>query len=545
MPSPEPLVGRARSAAVVGLTALEVNVEVSMSVGLPSFGVIGASGAAARQAADRVRAALAATGVRLPPRRILASIAPADVPTAGAGFDLPLAVAVLIRLGVMSERLGDATAFVGELGLDGAVRPVPAVLPAARCLADQGVDTLFVSRANAAEAALIGDVAVVPVATLDELVAVCTGARSAASVPAPTCAPSAPTPDMRDVRGQSAARRALEIAAAGGHHMLLMGPPGCGKSMLAARLPGLLPPLDDSRALELAAVRSVAGLLSGTAPTELDRRPPLRRPHHATTAAALLGGGSGVALPGEISLASHGVLFLDELFEWPRRLLDALREPVEEGIVRIARARATVTYPSTFQLVCAANPCPCGGAGQCECSDNEIWTYRRRLSGPLADRIDLGPKLTPLLADDLVSAPAGESTAQVAARVAVARAAAAARWDGPNARADATAVRATAEPDALRTLGRAVETGALSGRGFDRTLRVARTCADLDDSDTVRRAHVFEALTHRAGLTDAKRTAGGPSATRPGSPVSTLIAAPTVSTATQASAASSASAGRS
>jgi magnesium chelatase family protein len=503
--SPEPVVGRARSAAAVGLAALEVTVEVSMSAGLPAFAVIGTMGSAARQAADRVRAGLTATGVRLPPRKVLASFAPADVPTAGASFDLPLAVAVLIRLGVLPLSVADENGFLGEVGLDGAVHPVPAVLPAARCLADAGVQRLFVSGANANEAALINDLEVVPVSTLAEVIAVCTGEQAARPVGTSASSASVARPDLCDVRGQAEARRALEIAAAGGHHVVLLGPPGCGKSMLAARLPGLLPPLDDCQALELAAIRSVAGLLSGTTQVALDREPPLRRPHHATTAAALLGGGSGVALPGEISLASHGVLFLDELFEWPRRLLDALREPVEEGVVRIARARATVTYPATFQLVCAANPCPCGGGGVCECTDAEVWAYRRRLSGPLSDRIDLAPRLTPLHADDLVDAPAGESSATVAGRVAAARTMAAARWESCNARAAPSATRATASKPALQTLGRAVETGALSGRGFDRALRVARTCADLAGCEVVGRDHVLEALAHRAGLREAGR----------------------------------------
>jgi magnesium chelatase family protein len=506
--SAEPVVGRARSAAVVGLAALEVNVEVSMSAGLPAFTVIGTLGSAARQAADRVRAALTATGVRLPARKILASFAPADVPTAGASFDLPLAVAVLVRLGVLPEAVADDSAFLGEVGLDGAVRPVSAVLPAARCLADAGVRRLFVSGANATEAALIKDLDVVPVAAVAEMIAVCTGVQAPSPVPAPS--PRMPTarPDLADVRGQVEARRALEVAAAGGHHVLLLGPPGCGKSMLAARLPGLLPPLDDRQALELAAVRSVAGLLAGTTQAALDRDPPLRRPHHATTAAALLGGGSGVALPGEISLASHGVLFLDELFEWPRRLLDALREPVEEGVVRIARARATVTYPAVFQLVCAANPCPCGGGGVCDCTDADVWAYRRRLSGPLADRIDLAPRLAPLHTDDLVGVPAGESSATVAHRVAAARAMSWTRWGRCNARAGPAVVRATATRAALQTLGRAVESGILSGRGFDRALRVSRTCADLAACETIGRDHVLEALAHRSGLREAGRHVG-------------------------------------
>lgn len=506
----EPAVGVARSAAVVGLQAVDVAVEVSMSAGLPGFSVIGATGAAGRQAADRVRAALAATGVRLPPRKILASLAPADVPTSGARFDLALAVALLMRLGLVPPGAVAGSAFLGELALDGRVRPVPAVLPAAAHLAARHVARLVVADANASEACLVGGIEVVAVTDLSEVADVCTGdtaARSATPLPPPT-----PTvvPDLADVRGQVEARRACEIAAAGGHHMLLLGPPGCGKSMLAARLVGLLPRLSEEQALEVLAVRSVAGLLTGPTPSALDRTPPLRRPHHATTAAALLGGGSGIARPGEISLACHGVLFLDELFEWPRRLLDALREPLEEGTVRIARARATVHYPASFLLVGAANPCPCGGAGTCVCAEAEIWAYRRRLSGPLADRIDLAPRLQALRADDLVTGTVGESSATVAARVAEARAMAVARWDAPNATVRADRVRATARPEALRTLGRAVETGALSGRGFDRALRVARTCADLDGDDVVARPHVLEALAHRSTLrrVGADQTAG-------------------------------------
>ncbi|CAN5813819.1 YifB family Mg chelatase-like AAA ATPase [soil metagenome] len=502
----EPAVGVARSAALVGLRAVTVTVEVSVSAGLPGFSLIGTTGTAGRQAADRVRAALHATGVKLPSRKILASLAPADVPTGGARFDLALAAALLVRLGAVAPSQVADAAFLGELALDGTVRAVTGVLPAAAHLAELGVARLFVADDNLHEAALVRAIEIVGVRDLAELIAIVDGSAQPRIVPSAS-APSqvqVHVPDLADVRGQAEARRALEIAAAGGHHLLLLGPPGCGKSMLATRMVGVLPPLTEQQALELTAIRSVAGLLAGSAPLALDRTPPLRAPHHATTAAALLGGGAGVARPGEISLAVHGVLFMDELFEWPRRLLDALREPLEQGQVRIARARATVSYPAAFQLVCAANPCPCGGAGDCECADAEVWAYRRRLSGPLADRIDLAPRLAPLRAQQLVATAAGESTADVAARVHSARQAARARWGVANRDATPAAVRATAQPAALQTLGRAVESGALSGRGFDRALRVARTCADLAGEATVSREQVLEALAHRAALRDAR-----------------------------------------
>jgi magnesium chelatase family protein len=492
--------GQAHSVALVGLRAVRVAVEAHVGSGLPGVSIIGSSGSAGREAAERVRTALTASAMGLPNRKALVSLAPADVAKSGARFDLATAAAVAAELGYLGQAALDRCALLGELALDGSVRPVRGVLPAAAFLARHGPTRLMVADGNAAEARLVDGIDVVPVSGLSEAVAVLRGEHAPRPLPGTPPEPGGThAGDLADVRGQAEARRGLEIAAAGGHHLLLLGPPGCGKSMLAQRLPSVLPGLSRQEALELASVRSVAGLTESTG--VLDHSPPFRAPHHRTSAAALLGGGSGIARPGQLSLAHRGVLFLDELFEWPRRLLDALREPLEEGVVRLARAEATVQYPSRVQLVAAANPCPCGGGDRCQCGDEEVWAYRAKLSGPLADRLDLAPIVEPLKASDVLSAKAGEDSAAVAARVAAARSATAKRW-GPrcNAAADAEEVRRVTASAALRVLGRLVETGQLTGRGYDRTLRVARTCADLDGAELVDELHVHEAASHRIGL---------------------------------------------
>jgi magnesium chelatase family protein len=486
---------------LIGLEAHRVKVECVVGSGLPCLRIVGMPDTAVRESGERVRSAIEKCSSAWRQTRIVVNLAPAALPKAGGGFDLPVALAVLGALDAIDVKMLDGMWAFGELGLDGDVRPVPGVLPVATAAHRSGAQRLLVSDAAAVEAALIDGLEVVPVADLREAIAIVRGEQEPRTVAAPVAAECEEVPDLADVRGQEVARRALEIAAAGGHHLLLAGPPGCGKSMLAERMRGLLPDLSLTEALEVAAIHSVAGIRKPDAP--LSRRPPLRRPHHTTSAAGLIGGGSGIPRPGELSLAHRGILFMDEILETPRWIIDSLREPLERGLITVVRSRASVTYPGRVILVAAANPCPCGHLGDdrrpCRCRPDQIERYRSRLSGPLLDRIDVQVELAPVDADQLLEAPDGESTAVVADRVRRAREAAAERWRSGHLVRDVpiAVIRNSCSDDALQRTARAVDALGLSARAFNRCLRVARTIADLDGGGSVRAEHVDEAVAYR------------------------------------------------
>lgn len=491
------------SRALVGLNALPVRVEVHLAPGLPSFTLVGLADTEVKEARERVRAAITSSGLRFPhDRRITVNLAPAELPKEGARFDLPIALGLLAASGQLDAAALDAWEWAGELSLSGALAPVRGGL--AHALALRGdARGLVLPPASAAEAALVQGVRVRQAEHLLGLLQALSEGGLAAPAPLPP-APAAPWPDLIDVRGQAVPKRALEVAASGGHNLLFVGPPGTGKSMLAQRLPGLLPPLSDDEALAAAAVQSVSSALD---PARFRQRP-YRCPHHSASSVALVGGGSPPR-PGEISLAHQGVLFLDELPEFPRAALEALREPLETGRVHIARAARAAEFPARFQLVAAMNPCPCGHLGNplkpCRCSPDQVQRYRGRLSGPLLDRLDLCVEVPVLAPQELAAAPDGESSAAVAARVAAARERALARQGCLNAQLEPGQLdqHAAAEPEALALLQRASQRLAWSGRAFHRSLRLARTLADLAARERIGSAEVAEAIQLRRGLDTA------------------------------------------
>ncbi|MFV2095178.1 YifB family Mg chelatase-like AAA ATPase [Micromonospora sp. LOL_014] len=499
---------KALCVGLVGVTGHLVEVEADLAAGLPAVIISGLPDTTLHEARDRVRAAIVNSGQHWPSRRITVNLLPATLPKIGSGFDLAVATALLGGTGELPLAPVDGVALLGELGLDGTVRPVRGLLPMVVAAARAGVTQVVVPAANAAEAAVVPGVRVKAVDTLHRLIAFIRGADELLDPPPPKPGVVQAGPDLADVAGQAFGKRALEIAAAGCHHLALIGPPGAGKTMLAERLPGLLPPLDDTAALEVSALHSIAGVLPpGSA---LLRRPPFQAPHHSATVASLVGGGSGLARPGAVSLAHHGVLFLDEAPEFHSRVLDSLRQPLEKGRVLITRALGVTEYPARCQLVLAANPCPCArpaGDQFCECPPVVRRRYRNRLSGPLMDRIDLQVSLTALRAVDLMTnQPPAEPTATVAARVAAAREAARQRWAGQGWRTNSVvpgpALRrppwrlAAGETAALR---RRLDVGAISARGFDRILRLAWSIADLDGRSRPDSTDIDEAIQLRTG----------------------------------------------
>ena len=498
------MVARCYSVSFEGIEAREVDVQCQLSSGTPGFQIVGLPDKAVAESRERVRAALTSMGVTMPPKRVVMNLAPADMPKEGAHFDLPIALALLAAMEIVPPDAAAGALAMGELGLDGRLAPCAGALPAAVAAAAQE-RMMICPFANGPEAAIVAAADVAAPESLVALINHLTG-RQALPRPVPMGAETEETyPDLADVRGQLKARRALEIAAAGGHNLLMIGPPGVGKSMLASRLPGILPPLDPREALELSMVRSVDGSLSSR---PMSRLRPYIRPHHSASMPALVGGGRRVG-PGQISLAHHGVLFMDEFAEFNRAALDGLREPLETGEIHVARANASVRYPSRIQLVAAMNPCRCGYLAQpgraCSRAPRCGADYQQRLSGPLLDRIDLVVETPEIPASELARLPAGEPSAPVARRVAAARARQSARFEEMglairlNAQAEGEALEQAAAMDgeARDLLGRASEKLGLSARGMSRALRLARTLADLDGEDAVRRPHVAEAVSYR------------------------------------------------
>ena len=496
------MVAHVATVAFLGLEARSVDVQVQIAGGMAAFVLVGLPDKAVKESRERVQATLDAIGLALPPRRVVVNLSPADLPKEGSHYDLPIALGLLSAMGLISAEVLDQYVVVGELGLDGRVAPVPGVLLAALHAAEHELG-LICPAAQGGEAAWAGEVEVLAAPDLLTLINHLKGTQLL-SPPVRTIAEGTwHGPDMNEIKGQETAKRALEIAAAGGHNLLMSGPPGSGKSLLAAALPGILPELTPAEALEVSMVASMAGELEGG---KLLRARPFRAPHHSASMPALVGGGAK-ARPGEVSLAHLGVLFLDELPEFQRGVLDSLRQPLETGVVMVARAAAHVTYPARVQLIAAMNPCRCGHLGDasqaCSRAPKCAVDYQARVSGPLLDRIDLHVDVAAVSAADLTLPPPSESSAQVGVRVAKARAIQTVRYADhkarSNAEADGKLLEEVATPDepGRKLLTQATQALRLSARGYHRVLRVARTLADLEGSEAVTRLHIAEALSYR------------------------------------------------
>lgn len=505
---------RTLSISLIGVRGHVIEIETDLSTGLPGLTFTGMPDTTVNEARDRVRAAVVNSGFAWPQQRITVALLPADLRKTGSMFDLGLALSLLAAKNEVPPAAVRDVAWLGELGLDGRLRPVRGILPSVIAAWREGVRTVVVPEANAAEAALVSGMRVQAAASLREILLALRregpALRRAEEGPPH---PGEPQGDLLDVVGQSVARRALEVAAAGAHHLLLSGAPGAGKSMLASRLPGILPALDDAEAVEVTAIHSVAGLL--TRGTGLVRRPPLQAPHHTASLASLVGGGSGLARPGAVTLAHRGVLVLDEAAEFPSRVLDALRQPLEEGRVVLHRSGGSVEYPARFQLVLATNPCPCGEVRDrdCRCTPDARRRYGLRLSGPLLDRIDLRLTVHPVSRADLTDdSLVSEDSTTVARRVLAARSCALTRWSGLglslNAEVPGTILRSRSwrlSPQALISLDRELDRGRLSARGYDRVLRLAWTLSDLAGRESPGPAQVVEAIALRTGFDGGAR----------------------------------------